>query len=57
MGAGLGWTYQEFDVTPYKNPSMRVRFGFNVDNNGVYPAPGWNVDDVLVAATGCDDAP
>lgn len=50
---GLGWTYQEFDVTPFKNPQMRVRFGFNVDSEGVYPAPGWNVDDVRVAAAGC----
>ncbi len=57
MGMGLGWTYQEFDVTPYKNPMMRVRFGFNVDSNGVYAAPGWNVDDVLVAETGCPDGP
>lgn len=51
--AGLGWTYQQFDVTPYKNTQMRVRFGFNVDSEGVYPAPGWNVDDVRVAALGC----
>jgi hypothetical protein len=53
----LGWNYQQFDLTAYKNVGMRVRFGFNVGQDGVYPAPSWNVDDVLVAATGCPPGP
>ncbi|MCA9710809.1 MAG: hypothetical protein KDK70_33515 [Myxococcales bacterium] len=53
----MGWSYQEFDVTAYKNAQMRVRFGYNVGQSGVYPAPGWSVDDVRVAATGCPDDP
>jgi hypothetical protein len=53
-GGGSGWTYVEHYVTAFKNAGMRVRFGYNVGNvNGLYDIGSWNVDDVLVAATGC----
>ncbi|MFO0592018.1 MAG: hypothetical protein U0441_31010 [Polyangiaceae bacterium] len=47
------WTYQSFDVTAYKNVGMRVRFGFNIGNQGVFTIGSWNVDDVLVASAAC----
>jgi hypothetical protein len=50
---GLGWTYQEFDVTNYKNAAMKVRFGFDIGSGGVFTIGSWNVDDVLVASAGC----
>ncbi len=47
------WTYIEHDLTAYKNAAMRVRFGFSVDNAGVFPVGSWNIDDVLIASSGC----
>ncbi|MES1177557.1 MAG: hypothetical protein ABUL62_24755 [Myxococcales bacterium] len=42
------WTRYQFDVTPYKNPSFRVRWGFLVGSPGVLVMSGWNIDDVRV---------
>jgi hypothetical protein len=50
---GLGWTYIEHDVTPYKNASMRVRFGFSVQSSNAFTIGSWNVDDVVVASASC----
>ncbi|MEZ4294513.1 MAG: hypothetical protein R3B70_06025 [Polyangiaceae bacterium] len=47
------WTYVEFDLTAYKNASMRVRFGFDITSGGVFTIGSWNIDDVLVASAGC----
>lgn len=47
------WTYVEHDLTAYANDSMRVRFGFEIAQDGVYTAPSWNVDDVLVSNIVC----
>ena len=47
------WTFQEFDLTNYKNPSMRVRFGFDINSGGVFTIGSWNIDDVLVASAAC----
>ena len=47
------WTYIEHDLTPYGNEAMRVRFGFDVAQDGVYTAPSWNVDDVLISSITC----
>ncbi|MBK8251512.1 MAG: hypothetical protein IPK82_02445 [Polyangiaceae bacterium] len=47
------WTFQEFDLTTYKNPSMRIRFGFDIGSTGVYTIGSWNIDDVLVASGAC----
>jgi hypothetical protein len=50
---GIGWTYVTFDLTNYKNPNMRVRWGFEVGSNAVAAGGSWNIDDVLVAASPC----
>ncbi len=51
--AGTGWTYEEYDVTAYKNAGMRVRIGYDITSGGVFTIGSWNVDDVLVASAGC----
>ena len=50
---GSGWTYIQYNVTQWKNASMRVRFGFDIQSGGVYTIGSWNVDDVLIASQGC----
>ena len=53
-GGGPGWNYQQFNVTAYANPAMKVRFGFMVGSAaGLYTIGSWNVDDVLVASLPC----
>ncbi|HLM73451.1 MAG TPA: hypothetical protein VK459_12185, partial [Polyangiaceae bacterium] len=47
------WTYIQYDVTPYKNAGMRVRFGFDVASGGVFTIGSWNIDDVLIASQPC----
>lgn len=43
------WTEQVFDVTDYRNPQFRVRFGHSVlSTSGVWTMSGWNIDDVYV---------
>jgi hypothetical protein len=51
--ADNAWVYVEHDLTAYKNPTMRVRFGFSIDSGGAYSVGSWNLDDVLVASQGC----
>jgi hypothetical protein len=50
---GIGWTYVQHDITAYKNAAMRVRFGFDITQSGVFVIGSWNIDDVLVASLGC----
>jgi hypothetical protein len=50
---GLGWTFQQFDLTGYKNTAMRIRFGFDITQAGVFNVGSWNIDDVLVASGAC----
>ena len=47
------WTFVQHNLTNYKNPQMRVRFGFDITQGGVYTIGSWSVDDVLVAAAPC----
>ena len=48
------WQQQLYNVTAFKNPAMQVRFGFNVNDNGVYnDCGGWNIDDVRLFTTSC----
>ncbi len=42
------WTLQSFDVTAYKNPLFRVRFGKAVAAGGAFTSGGWSVDDVRI---------
>jgi hypothetical protein len=50
---GLGWTFQQFDLTMYKNAAMKIRFGFDITSNGVFTIGSWNLDDILVASGAC----
>jgi len=45
------WQYQEFDVTPHANPLFRVRFGYKINDLGVYQVASWNLDDVNIHFT------
>ncbi|MFO0589759.1 MAG: hypothetical protein U0441_19625 [Polyangiaceae bacterium] len=49
----FSWTYMQHDITNYKNPAMRVRFGFDVKQMEFSGYSGWNLDDVLVASQAC----
>jgi len=51
--ADTEWTYVEHDLSAYTNDAMRVRFGFDIASDGVFSAPSWNVDDVLVSSITC----
>ncbi|MEO7328031.1 MAG: hypothetical protein ABI193_05605 [Minicystis sp.] len=50
---GQGWTFQSFDITAYKNAGLRVRFGYEILQNGVYTIGSWNLDDVKLQNTPC----
>ncbi len=50
---GLGWTFEQSDLTMYKNAAMKVRFGFDITSGGVFTIGSWNLDDVLVASGAC----
>jgi hypothetical protein len=45
------WSQQVFDVTPYRNPYFRVRFGYVIENADVFSVGSWNVDDIRIANT------
>ncbi|HRU40033.1 MAG TPA: hypothetical protein P5511_09155, partial [Candidatus Goldiibacteriota bacterium] len=42
------WTEQVYDVTAYKNPQFRVRFGHSVLRTDAWTMSGWNIDDVYI---------
>jgi len=46
-----GWAFQAFDLTPYLNVQLRVRFGHQVLSSAAFIASGWNLDDVLLGST------
>ncbi|WP_437933182.1 hypothetical protein [Sorangium sp. So ce341] len=49
--AESAWTNVTYDLTPYKNRSLRVRFGYSaVLAFGGAPTSGWNIDDVQIGA-------
>ena len=43
----------QFDLTPYKNAQMRIRFGYRIGSSGVYTIGSWSIDDVVVASAIC----
>ncbi|MEZ4297716.1 MAG: hypothetical protein R3B70_22355 [Polyangiaceae bacterium] len=47
------WTFQQHDLTAYKNPQMRVRFGFDMGQFAFGEFSSWNIDDILVASAPC----
>jgi len=50
----LGWTFVSHDITQYKNPALKFRYGFDVGSTGVYTIGSWNLDDVKLQDTACD---
>jgi hypothetical protein len=48
------WQTMSYDLTPFSNASMRVRWGFNINNSGVIARGGWNIDDVIIRDPTCD---
>jgi hypothetical protein len=55
--AGLGWTFVSHDITPYKNASIKVRFGYDIESEGAYSIGSWNLDDVKLQNTVCTAVP
>lgn len=53
---GGGWQRVDLDVTAFANPTMQIRFGFNVGQAGVVSLGGWTIDDLEVQnrAAGAD---
>jgi hypothetical protein len=51
--ADNAWLYFSYDVTAHKNAAMKVRFGFDITNSGVFTVGSWNVDDVMIASVAC----
>lgn len=47
------WTFLSHEITAYKSPTMRFRFGFDIGQSGVYQAGSWNVDHIKVQNTSC----
>ncbi len=48
---GMGWYPMSFDLTPYKNAQLKVRFGFDVGNVQVFDIGGWTLDDLSIVAS------
>ncbi len=55
--AGTGWTFQAFDITMYKNPVLKVRFGYEIKSGGVFTIGSWNIDDVNLQNIACPTVP
>ena len=54
---GAGWTFVSHDITQYKNAGLKVRFGYDIQSNGVYTIGSWNLDDVKLQNTVCPTVP
>jgi hypothetical protein len=48
------WVKQSFEITQHKNPSLRVRFGYEIGDLLVYKVSGWNLDEVTLTAIACN---
>ncbi len=47
------WQGLSYDITPYSNDALQVRFGFNIASGGVFNRGSWNVDDVTLTSEAC----
>jgi hypothetical protein len=47
------WTRVSYDLAPFRNKVLRVRFGYEVKNSATMTVSGWNVDDVTIANAVC----
>jgi len=54
---GTGWTFMSHDLTMYKNMSLKVRFGYEILQDGVFTIGSWNLDDVKIQNTPCPTVP
>ena len=52
-GVLSSWTPESFDLGPYVNAKLQVRFGFSINQGGVWTVSSWNLDDVLIYKKGC----
>jgi hypothetical protein len=43
----------QFDLTPYKNSQMRIRFGYQIGSSGAFTIGSWNLDDIKVSSALC----
>jgi hypothetical protein len=51
------WVYQSFDIAPYANADMRVRWCYQILNpDYVLALGGWSIDDVTIATGECNGA-
>jgi hypothetical protein len=50
---GTGWTFQAHNITAYKNPMLKVRFGYEIKSGGVFTIGSWNLDDVKLQNVAC----
>jgi hypothetical protein len=48
------WVKQSFNITAYKNASMRVRFGHTVSSGAAFSDAGWNIDDLTITNAACN---
>ena len=54
---GAGWTFVSQDITMYKNPALKVRFGYEITSGGVFTIGSWNLDDVKLQNIACPTVP
>ncbi len=47
------WTLVSYELTPYKNANMQIRFGYLIGSTGVFTVSSWNIDDVVIANVIC----
>ncbi|MEZ4449258.1 MAG: hypothetical protein R3B09_07240 [Nannocystaceae bacterium] len=52
--ADVEWVKVQIDVSMYKGKGIRLRYCHQVSQPGAPAAGGWSVDDIVVAAPGCD---
>ncbi len=47
-GNSLGWQITSYDLTPYVNQTIKIRFYFDTGDSVANNFPGWFVDDVVI---------
>jgi hypothetical protein len=47
------WTFQSIDISAYRSPTTRVRFGMSIGAPMVFRVSSWNLDKVQVQTAPC----
>ncbi len=47
------WGAVSYDLSPYANATLRVRFGYSLLSTSVYAMSSWNIDDVTISTVAC----